>query len=123
MTTSGTRSQPTKPRASNASLNSRPDCLTHVDTFRPDTLHPANTRSGEDARLLGQVIEQVRARPQEALRPNRFRANAVCSGPMDLENAEDGQSAYADQLVCNDKFDSRATTTEMAGFQGSNRKR
>jgi hypothetical protein len=25
--------------------------------------------------------------------------------------------------LCNDKFDSRATTTEMAGFQGSNRKR
>ena len=26
-------------------------------------------------------------------------------------------------IVCNDKFDSRATTTEMAGFQGSKRKR
>jgi transposase len=48
-----------------------------------------------------------------------FRRDIKTSG----KSFEIDLGKLADEDLCNDKFDSRATTTEMAGFQGSKRKR
>jgi hypothetical protein len=49
--------------------------------------------------LFGQEVEQIRTRPQQALRPHRFGTDAVRPGPVNLENAKNRQSTYANELA------------------------